>query len=104
MASLAQTAPIPPLALFRGKQRVASLGDGSLQCVQAAKVNALASEAAKFVIHPAGILARELGHRADAQHLKIAEHGRAHGNQVLQTAGLGTHKNLLDKDNPLRYR
>ena len=105
MAFLSAAAPIPPLAFFRGEQRVASLGYGGLKCVEAADVDALAGNAAKFFVHLAGILVRELADRADFQQLEIAEHGGANGNQVVQTAGWSVgHKNLLDKDKLVRYR
>jgi hypothetical protein len=105
MAFLSAAAPIPPLAFFGGEQRVASLGYGGLECVEAADVDALAGDAAKFFVHLAGIPARELADGADVQQFEIAKHGGANGNQILQTAGWGVaHKNLLDKDRLLSYR
>jgi hypothetical protein len=105
MAFLSAAAPVPPLAFFRGEQRVASLGYGGLEGVEAADVDALAGDAAKFFVHFSGILAGELADGADFQQLEIAEHGGAHGNQILQTAGWSVgHKNLLDKDKLVRYR
>ena len=105
MAFLSAAAPIPPLAFFGGEQRVTGLGYGGLEGVKAADVDALAGDAAKFFVHFAGILARELADGADFQQLEIAEHSGPNGNQVLQTAGWGVgHKNLLDKDNLVRYR
>src|SRR6202046_1866262 len=100
MFFLPQAAPIPPLAFFRGEQRVARLCYRGLKCVQTADVDALAREAAKFLVHFARILPRELTDRANAQHFKVAQHGGADGNQILQPAlrSVG-HKNLLDKDN-----
>src|ERR1700691_5162257 len=86
MVFLPQAAPIPPLAFFRGKQRVARLGYRGLKGVEAADVNALAGEAAKFFVYFMRILARELADGANAQHFKIAKHGGADGNQILQTA------------------
>jgi hypothetical protein len=58
-----------------------------LKCVEAADVDALAGDTAKFFVHFAGILARELADRANFQQLETAKHGGANGNQVLQTAG-----------------
>ena len=105
MAFLPAAAPIPPLAFFRGEQRVAGLGHGGLEGVEAADVDALAGDAAKFFVHLAGILARELADGADFQQLEIPKHGGADGNQVVQTAGWSVgHKNLLDKDKLVRYR
>src|ERR1700728_261580 len=86
MAVLPQAAPIPPLAFFRGEQRVASLGYRGLEGVETADVNALAGKAAKFLVHFMGILARELTDGTNAQQFEIAKHGGADGNQVLQTA------------------
>src|ERR1700722_2116020 len=86
MAFLSAAAPIPPLAFFGGEQRVAGLGYGGLEGVEAADVDALAGDAAKFLVHLARILARELADGADFQQLEITEHGGANGNQILQTA------------------
>jgi hypothetical protein len=105
MAFLPAAAPVPPLTFFRGQRRVASLGYGGLEGVEAADVDALAGDAAKFFVQLAGILARELADGADLQQLEIAEHGGANRNQILQTAGWSVgHKNLLDKDELVRYR
>jgi hypothetical protein len=105
MAFLSAAAPVPPLTFFCGQRRVASLGYGGLEGIEAADVDALAGDAAKFFVHFAGILARELADGADFQQLEIAEHSGADGNQILQTAGWSVgHKNLLDKDKLLGYR
>src|SRR5580692_4548083 len=71
MAFLSAAAPIPPLAFFRGEQRIARLGYGGLERVEAADVDALAGDAAKLFVHFAGILARELADGADFQQLEI---------------------------------
>src|ERR1700693_2068955 len=86
MVFLPQAAPIPPLTFFCGKQRVASLRHRGLKAVEAADIDALAGEAAKFFVHFVRILARELADGANAQQFEIAEHGGADGNQILQTA------------------
>jgi hypothetical protein len=104
MVFLPAAAPIPPLTLFRGQQRVASLGYCGLKSIETADVDALARYAAKFFVHFTGIPARELADGADSQQLEIAKHGGPNRNQILQTAAWGvTHKNLLDKDIRFRY-
>jgi len=83
MARLSQAAPVPPLALIGGKKRIACLGHGGGKDVLAADIDALAGGAAEFPVEPGRISAGKLFHAADAEQLKIAQHGRPNGDQVL---------------------
>jgi hypothetical protein len=83
MARLSQAAPIPPLALRGGKKGIARLGHGGGKDVLAADIDALAGGAAESLVKPGWILAGKLFHVADAKQLKIAQHGRPYGDQVL---------------------
>jgi hypothetical protein len=75
MAGLSLAAPVPPLALFGGKKRVARLGHSGGENVLAADIDALAGGATEFLVEPGGILARKLFYAADTEKLKVAEHG-----------------------------
>jgi hypothetical protein len=79
MARLSQAAPVPPPALLGGKKRVAGVSHGGGKNVLATDIDTLAGGAAEFLVKPGGILAGELFHAADAEQLKIAQHGRSHG-------------------------
>jgi len=83
MARLSQTAPIPPLALLGRKKRIAGLGHSGGKDILAADIDALASGAAEVLVEPGRISAGKLFHAADAKQLKIAQHGRSNGDQVL---------------------
>jgi hypothetical protein len=83
IARLSQAAPVPPLALLGGKKRIAGLGHSGGKDVLAADINPLAGGAAESLVKPAWILAGKLFHAADAEQLKIAQHGRPNGDQVL---------------------
>jgi hypothetical protein len=79
MTSLSHAAPIPPLALLGGKQRVARLSYGGGENVLAADIDTLACGPAEFLVKPRWILPRKLFDAADAQQFKVAEHGWPHG-------------------------
>ena len=53
-------APIPPLALLGRKKRIACLGDGGGKDILAANIDALASDAAKFLVKTGWILPGKL--------------------------------------------
>jgi hypothetical protein len=94
MARLAPAAPVPPLALLGGKKRIAGLGYGSGKDVLAADIDALAGGTAEFLVEPGRVLPSKLFHAADAKKLKIAQHGRPNGDQILQMTLLYWHKKL----------
>src|ERR1035437_6456417 len=89
---LAPTAPIPPLALLRRKARIPGLGHGRAKDIQHTRVLALAGKAAQLFVHTLRVLAGQVRHALYAQHLEIADHGRANRDQVLETALLGKHR------------
>jgi hypothetical protein len=80
MAGLSLAAPVPPLALFGGQKRIARLCHSRGEDVLAADIDALAGGATEFLVEPGGILARKLLHAADAEKLKVAEHGSPYRN------------------------
>jgi hypothetical protein len=69
--------------LLGRKKRIAGLGYSGGKDVLAAYIDLLASRSAKFLIELCGILAGKSLHAADPKKLKIAEHGRADGDQIL---------------------
>src|SRR5579864_9633473 len=79
-SGLSLAAPVPPLALLGGKQRIARLGHRSREHVLAADIDMLAGSAAEFLIKLCWILAGKLLYAADAEKLKVAEHGWSHRN------------------------
>jgi len=83
MACLPPPAPIPPLALLGGKKGIACLGHGGGKDVLAADIDSLAGGAAEFLVKPGRILPGKLFYAADAKQLKIPQHGRPNGDQVL---------------------
>jgi hypothetical protein len=80
MGGLSLAAPIPPLALLGRKKRITGLRDCGGKDVLAADIDALTGDAAEFLVEPRWILAGKLLHAADAEKLKIAEHGRPYRN------------------------
>jgi hypothetical protein len=79
MAGLPLAAPIPPLALLSGKKRVAGLGHSGGEDVLAADIDALTGGAAELLVKPRWILPGKLLYAANAEKLKIAEHGWSNG-------------------------
>jgi hypothetical protein len=71
------------LALLDGKKRIARLGHSGGEDVLAADIDALAGGAAELLVEPGRISPGKLFHAVDANQLKIAQHGRPNGNQVL---------------------
>src|SRR5258707_15222142 len=76
---LSLPAPVPPLALLSGKKRIAGLGYGGGEDDLATDINTLAGSTAEFLVELLWILSRELFHVADAEKLKITQHGWADG-------------------------
>jgi hypothetical protein len=72
-----------PLALVGRKKRVAGLGHGGGKNVLATDIDALAGGATEFLVEPGWILPGKLLNAADAEKLKVAEHGWSNGDQVL---------------------
>src|SRR5579864_710293 len=66
-AGLSLAAPVPPLALLGGKERIAGLGHGGRKDVLAADIHTLAGGAAELLVEPGGILGRKLLYAADAE-------------------------------------
>src|SRR5579864_7701795 len=64
---LSLAAPIPPLALFGGKERIAGLGHGGRKDVLAVDIHTLAGGAAELLVELGGILGRKLLYTADAE-------------------------------------
>jgi hypothetical protein len=83
------------LALLGRKERIACLRHGGGKDILAADIDALAGGAAELLVKRARISPGEVFHAADAEQLKIPQHGRPNGDQVLQTALLNWHKKLL---------
>src|SRR4051812_47336445 len=75
IAGLSLAAPVPPLALLGREKWVAGLCYGGRENVLAADIDALAGGAAEFPIQLYRIALRKLLDAADAEQLKIAEHG-----------------------------
>jgi len=75
--------PVPPLALLGGKQRIAGLGHGGGEGVQAADIDPRARGAAEFLVEPGRILPGKLLYAADAEKLKIPERGWSDRDQIL---------------------
>src|SRR5579863_1166790 len=103
IAFLSLAAPIPPVALLRGKPGILGLRHSGGEGVQAADVDMLLQDTAEFIVKFPGILTCKLGNGADAQQLEIPQHGGANGCQVLQTTLHFFHKNLLDREISLLY-
>src|SRR6267142_6351555 len=80
IAGLSLAAPIPPLALLGGKKRVACLGHGGGKDILATDIDGLAGGATEFLVEPGRILPSKLLNAANAETLKIAEHGWSNGN------------------------
>src|SRR5262249_4011430 len=85
-------APVPPLALLGGQQRVARLGHGCREHVLAANVDALAGNAAELAVKPDRFLPGEMLYVANAEQFKVAQHGWADGDEVLQPALMDRHR------------
>src|SRR4051812_42477284 len=75
IADLSLAAPIPPLALLGREKRVAGLCYGGREDVLTADIDALAGGAAELLIQLRRVALRKLLYAADAEQLKIAEHG-----------------------------
>ena len=83
MAGLALTAPVPPLALFDGQKWIAALGYGGRENVMAADIHGLSGDAAKFLVEALWVLPGKLLHAANAEKIKITQHGWPDRNQIL---------------------
>lgn len=84
---LADTAPIPPVALFTREVWVAGLFDGADESVVDAGVLARVGELAKAVVEFVAILSCKFGHRAYGQQIKVLEQGFPDAAEVGQLAG-----------------
>src|ERR1700682_2717542 len=93
--ALSQAAPIPPLALLRGKPRVTRLRHHRVKNVEAADVLVRRRHAAQLLIESLGILPGKLRHAAHPQEFKVAQHRRTNGNQISKGTGIRSHKTSL---------
>src|SRR5262245_32344620 len=91
LTGLPLPAPIPPLALFGRQQRIARLLHRRRKDILAADVDSLSSNAAELPVKRGGIFAGQLLHTLNTEKLKIAQHGRADRDEILQTS-LDGHK------------
>src|SRR5262249_42964745 len=97
-------APVPPLALLGGQQRIARLGHGCREHVLAANVDAPAGNAAELAVEARPVFPGKLLDAANAEQVKVAHPGRAGGYEVLQPALMDRHMHsLLDKFLKTRY-
>jgi len=88
---LSFAAPIPPLALFGGQERIARLRDGCGKNVQATDVLMLAGNTAELMVHLARIPTGELRNAADAEKVKITFDSWTHRNELPKTSVRALH-------------
>src|SRR5271155_1433099 len=94
IARLSFAAPIPPLALVERQMRIPCLGYRRPKNIQAADVLRLAGDLAEAFVKFLRVLPRESVHAGNAEPVKVAQHGRANGNQISQFAFFDGHKHF----------
>src|SRR5437763_1911309 len=82
----------PPGERQPGKKRSASLSNRSAENIETAGIVRLTSKAAELAIKLLRAAARKLLHAADAEQVKVREHGRPNRNQVSKLALANLHK------------